>query len=192
MRETGRGRGGASIHRVFLGVHFTLNLRPNPVTYFLSAKRRNSRNKTHIEGLRSFQRFHSGLTGTGLGPEPLREKNRFSKWLEYSFSHFFFSFGFLIVAFLFWDRDRETEKERERAYWEAAACAEQHSTFFSPSLSVASFIHFLSACRTLSVRSLQWWHEFIEHFEYMASLCFSFVHHLDNVLLLLYKVNGLS
>lgn len=54
-----------------LGVHVTLNLSSNPVSYFLSAKRRNGRNKRHIHGLKKLPKCSAKAGWLGLGQQAL-------------------------------------------------------------------------------------------------------------------------
>lgn len=61
-----------------LGVHFTLNFSSNPVSYFLSAKRRNGRNKRHIHGLKKLPKSSPKAGWLGLGQQAL-ERGRGKK-----------------------------------------------------------------------------------------------------------------
>lgn len=57
-----------------LGVHFTLNFSSNPVSYFLSAKRRNGRNKRHIHGLKKLPKSSPKAGWLGLGQQALERR----------------------------------------------------------------------------------------------------------------------
>ena len=59
-----------------LGVHFTLNFSSNPVSYFLSAKRRNGRNKRHIHGLKKLPKSSPKAGWLGLGQQASQEEKK--------------------------------------------------------------------------------------------------------------------
>lgn len=61
-----------------LGVHVTLNFSSNPVSYFLSAKRRNGRNKRHIHGFKKLPKSSAKTGWLGLGQQAL-ERSRGEK-----------------------------------------------------------------------------------------------------------------
>lgn len=70
-----------------LGVHFTLNFSSNPVSYFLSAKRRNGRNKRHIHGLKKLPKSSPKAGWLGLGQQALeRSRGKRAKGKKQSFS----------------------------------------------------------------------------------------------------------
>jgi hypothetical protein len=62
-----------------LGVHFTLNFSSNPVSYFLSAKRRNGRNKRHIHGLKKLPKSSPKAGWLGLGQQASQEEEKKEK-----------------------------------------------------------------------------------------------------------------
>lgn len=73
----GGGVGGCPLSTLpyrSLGVHFTLNFSSNPVSYFLSAKRRNGRNKRHIHGLKKLPKSSPKAGWLGLGQQALERR----------------------------------------------------------------------------------------------------------------------
>lgn len=75
--EDGAGVGGCPLSTLpyrSLGVHFTLNFSSNPVSYFLSAKRRNGRNKRHIHGLKKLPKSSPKAGWLGLGQQALERR----------------------------------------------------------------------------------------------------------------------
>lgn len=75
----GWGGGGRSLSTLpyrSLGVHFTLNFSSNPVSYFLSAKRRNGRNKRHIHGLKKLPKSSLKAGWLGLGQQALERRGK--------------------------------------------------------------------------------------------------------------------
>ncbi|XP_063753469.1 cotranscriptional regulator ARB2A homolog isoform X2 [Eleginops maclovinus] len=68
------GGGWLSLPYRSLGVHFTLNFSSNPVSYFLSAKRRNGRNKRHIHGLKKLPKSSPKAGWLGLGQQALERR----------------------------------------------------------------------------------------------------------------------
>lgn len=83
FRVGGEGRGGAFLmlcHIEVLGVHFTLNSSSNPVSYFLSAKRRNGSNKRHIHELKNLPKSSPKAGWLGLGQQcPGKKKTKWGK-----------------------------------------------------------------------------------------------------------------
>lgn len=59
-----------------------MNFSSNPVSYFLSAKRRNGRNKRHIHGLKKLPKSSPKAGWLGLGQQGLerRRGGKKSKW----------------------------------------------------------------------------------------------------------------
>lgn len=68
------GRSLSTLPYRSLGVHFTLNFSSNPVSYFLSAKRRNGRNKRHIHGLKKLPKSSPKAGWLGLGQQALERR----------------------------------------------------------------------------------------------------------------------
>jgi len=71
----GAGEGLSTLPDRSLGVHFTLNFSSNPVSYFLSAKRRTGRNKRHIHELKKLPKSSPKAGWLGLG-QPALERRR--------------------------------------------------------------------------------------------------------------------
>lgn len=74
----GGGRFLSTLPYRSLGVHVTLKFSSNPVSYFLSAKRRNGRNKRHIHGLKKLPKSSPKAGWLGLGQQAL-ERSRGKK-----------------------------------------------------------------------------------------------------------------
>lgn len=124
-----------------LGVHFTLNFSSNPVSYFLSAKQRNGRNKRHIHRLKKLPKSSPKAGWLGLGQQALERrrgkraegtKKSFTflwaplvffkkKWLKYFLSSGFHSVPLsstdLTVCLLSTQLERKTEALTLIANW---------------------------------------------------------------------------